>query len=196
MPQVVGGGVMIFIGLLWLLERTGAIDVSVTAVLALATMVLGISLVLLARNGPHVGLIVFGTVLAFVTLVTAAAPFEGFQGGLGDRTYEISSADDIRVDYNQAVGKLTIDLSEIEDLEAVTPMTASVGMGELLVRIPQGMPIRVDASVGAGQIEILGRVTEGVDIDESYASPGYSQSSASLSLELQAFTGRVEVTDE
>jgi hypothetical protein len=58
------------------------------------------------------------------------------------------------------------------------------------------MPIRVDASVGAGQIEILGRVTEGVDIDESYASPGYSESSASLSLELQAFTGRVEVTDE
>jgi hypothetical protein len=196
MPQIVGGGVLLFIGLLWLLERTGAIDVSVTAVLAMATMVIGISLMLLAKDGPHVGLIVFGTLLALVTLVTAAAPFEGFQGGLGDRTVEISSVDDIRPDYNLAVGKLTVDLRNLDDLDMATPLTASVGMGELLVRVPEGTAIQVDASVGAGQIEILGRITDGVDIDETYESPEFAGNSHSLALELQAFTGRVEVTDE
>ncbi|HEX6222425.1 MAG TPA: LiaF domain-containing protein [Acidimicrobiia bacterium] len=196
MPQIVGGGVLILIGALWLLERTGIIDVSVTAVLALGTMVVGISLMLLARDGPHGGLIVFGTILALVTLVTAAAPFEGFQGGVGDRTIEVSSVDDIRADYNLAMGKLTIDLRDIEDLGRATELTASVGMGELLVRVPQGTEVEVDASVGAGQLEIMGRVTDGVGIDETYTSPGFSESSQSLSLELQAFTGRVEVTDE
>jgi hypothetical protein len=196
MPQIVGGGVLVFIGLLWLLERTGAVDVSVTAVLAMGTMVIGISLMLLAKDGPHVGLIVFGTLLALVTLVTAAAPFEGFQGGLGDRTVEISSVDDIRPDYNLAIGKLTVDLRNLDDLDTATQLTASVGMGELLVRVPEGTAIQVDASVGAGQIEILGRVTDGVDLDETYESPEFAGNSQSLALELQAFTGRVEVTDE
>jgi hypothetical protein len=196
MPQIVGGGVLIFIGLLWLLERTGVIDVSVTAVLALATIVIGVSLMLLAGDGPHVGLIVFGTLLALVTLLTAAAPFEGFQGGVGDRVVAIDSVDDIRPDYNLAMGKLTLDLRDIGDLETATPVTASVGMGELLVLVAEGTAIEVDANVGAGQIEILGRVTDGVGIDDTYESPGFADGSASLSLELQAFTGRVEVTDE
>lgn len=196
MPQVVGGGVLIFIGLLWLMERTGIIDVSVTAVLALGTIVIGVSLMLLARDGPHGGLIVFGTLLALVTLLTAAAPFEGFQGGVGDRTIVIDSVDDIRPDYNLAMGKLTLDLRDIGDLEMATAVTASVGLGELVVLVPDGTEIEVDASVGAGQIEILGRVTDGVGIDDTYESPGFAESSASLSLELQAFTGRVEVADE
>jgi len=196
MPQIVGGGVLVFIGVLWLLERTAVVDLSVTAVLAMATVVIGIALMLLSAEGPHVGLIVLGTVLAAITLITAAAPFEGFQGGVGDRTVELTSADEIRPDYNLAMGKLTIDLRQVDDLDAATPLTASVGTGELIVRIPEGTEIDLDARVGAGQLEILGRVFDGLGIDETYQSPGYTESAGSLELDLQAFTGRVEVTDE
>lgn len=196
MPQIVGGGVLVLIGILWLLERTGAIDISVTAVLGLSTVVIGISLMLLAKDGPHGGLIVLGTLLALVTLVTAAAPFEGFQGGVGDRNIAVSSVDDIRADYNLAVGTLTIDLRDLQDLGASTRLTASVGMGELMVRVPAGVEVDVEANVGAGQIEILGRVIDGIGIDDRYVSPGFAESEQRLSLDLQAFTGRVEVTDE
>lgn len=195
-PQIVGGGALVFIGGLWLLERTGVVDLSVTAVLAMATMVIGIALMLLSTDGPHVGLIVFGSVLAVITLITAAAPFEGFQGGVGDRTIAVTSVDEIRPNYNLAIGKLTIDLREVEDLDAATALTASVGTGELIVRIPQGTEFEVDARVGAGQLEILGRVIDGLGIDQTYQSPGYEESGESLKLDLQAFTGRVEVTDE
>ena len=196
MPQIVGGGVLMFIGVLWLLERTAVFDLSATAVLAMATMVIGIALMFLSTEGPHGRLIVLGTVLAVITLITAAAPFEGFQGGVGDRTVELTSVDEIRPDYNLAMGKLTIDLRHLEDLDAVTTLTASVGTGELIVRIPEGTAIAVDASVGAGQVAILGRVIDGLGIDETYQSPGYAEAGESLKLDLQAFTGRVEVTDE
>lgn len=196
MPQIVGGGVLILIGLIWLLERIGAIDISVTAVLALATLLVGISLMLLARDGAHSGLVVLGTVLALLALLTAAAPFEGFQGGLGDRVIEVTSVDDIRPDYNLAMGKMTIDLRDINDLEVATALSASVGMGELIVRVPAGIELSVEGSVGAGQIDILGRVTDGVGIDDTFQTPGFDQSGNSLSLDLQAFTGRVEVTDD
>lgn len=195
-PQIVGGGVLVFIGGLWLLERTGLVDLSVTAVLAMATMVIGIALMLLSIDGPHVGLIVFGSVLAVITLITAAAPFEGFQGGVGDRTIAVTSADEIRPDYNLAMGRLTIDLRDVDDLDASAALSASVGTGELIVRIPEGTEIDVDARVGAGQLEILGRVIDGLGIDETYQSPGYEPSGERLKLDLQAFSGRVEVTDE
>jgi len=196
MPQIVGGGVLVLIGALWLLERTGAIDVSVTAVLALATLVTGVALMLLSTEGSHGGLVVFGTILALVTLLTAAAPFEGFQGGIGDRVIEVSSVDDIRPDYNLAMGKLVLDLTEMDDIEAGTRLTASVGMGELIIRIPEGTEARVEARVGAGQLEILGRITDGVGVEETFTAPGSGPGSPSLSLDLQAFAGRVEVTDE
>ena len=195
-PQMISGGVLVLIGALWLLERTGTIDINVTAVLGLATMVVGVSLMLLANRGSHGGLIVFGMVLAVVTLVTAVAPFEGFQGGIGDRTIVVFSVDDIQSDYNLAAGTLTIDLREIEDLEAGTRLTASVGMGELVLRLPDDIDFEVDARVGAGEVEILGRVVDGVGIDESYRTPGFEPGSHSLALELEVLTGRVEVNDE
>ena len=195
MPQIVGGGVLVFIGALWLLERIGTVDISVTAVLALATMVIGISLMLLAKEGSHVGLIVFGTILGLVTLLTAAAPFEGFQGGVGDRTIQVSSVDAIRADYNLAMGTMTIDLREVDDVTDTAQVTASVGMGELVIRVPRGADFSVDAEVGAGEIEILGRTINGVGLDEAYETPGFEASNEGFVLNLQAFTGRVEVTD-
>jgi predicted membrane protein len=193
---LVGGGILVLIGVMWLLERTGVIDISVTAVLALATMVIGITLMLLSRERAPAGLIVFGTILAAVTLVTATAPFEGFQGGIGDRTVELTSVDDIQSDYNLAMGKLTIDLRAVDDFDAASPLTASVGLGELVLRVPKGVELDLDASIGAGQLEILGRVIDGVGLDETYRSPGFTDSNETMTLDLQVFAGRVEVTDE
>jgi hypothetical protein len=192
----VTGGVLVLIGLLWLLERTGAFDLSVTAVLALATLVVGVALMFLAGDGPHPGLIIFGTILALVTTVTAVAPFEGFQGGVGDRTVELTAVSEIQPAYDLAMGSLTIDLRRLEALDAQTVLNASVGMGELVVIVPQGIPLRVEAEAGAGQIDIMGKHVDGVSVEDSYRSPGFSADEPGLVLILEVFTGQVEVADE
>lgn len=196
MPQIVGGGVLVLIGLMWLLERTGAIDISVTAVLGLATLVIGVSLMLLARDGSHAGLVVLGTIVALFALLTAMAPFEGFQGGVGERVIEVISVDDIRPDYNLALGELTLDLRAIDDIAPGSTLTASVGMGELTVRVPPGIELSVDARAGAGELDIMGETTGGIGLDERFETPGFDSNSPGLTLDLQAFTGRVEVTDD
>lgn len=193
--RIVGGLVLVLIGTLWLLERTGTIDITSTAVLGLGTLVTGVALMLLANRGPHGGLIALGTILAVVTLLTAAAPFEGFQGGIGDRTVALTSVEGIKPDYNLAMGTMTLDLREIDDFEATTQLTASVGMGELVVRVPEDIDIAVETRVGAGEFEMLGSVVDGVGLDESYASPGSRSGSETLSLHISVFMGRVEVTD-
>ncbi len=194
--RIVGGLVLVLIGALWLLQRAGIVDLNVTTVLALGTMVTGVSLMILSREGPHPGLIVLGTILAVVTLATATAPFEGFQGGVGDRTVVVASAGDIATEYNLAMGKLVIDLSDVDDLEIDTPLTASVGTGELIVRVPAGSNVSVEARVGAGQIQVFGREVDGVGLDETLFSPGYDPDAPTFVLDLAVFTGRVEVSYE
>lgn len=195
-PQLVTGGVMILIGLLWLLERTGAVDLNATAVLAIGTMIVGISLMVLARRGPHTGLIVFGTALGLITLLTATAPLEGFQGGVGDRSVEVTSVEDIEPDYNLSMGTLTVDVSELENLNGATSLSASVGMGELVVRVPEGIAIEVKARSGAGEVRIFDRSADGMGVNETYRSPGFADEADTLTLDVSVFLGTVEVTNE
>lgn len=195
-PQLVAGGVLILIGLLWLLERTGAVDFTITAVLAIATMVVGVALMALARRGAHTGLIIFGTALGLVALLTAAAPLEGFQGGVGDRLVEITSVDDIEPDYNLSMGVLTIDLTELADFQGEASLDASVGMGELIVRVPPNVGVEVTARSGAGEVEIFGRQADGMGVGETYRSAGFEDMEDTLFLDVSVFLGRVEVTNE
>lgn len=190
--QLVAGGVILIIGILWLVERLGWVDLSVTAVLGIATMVTGIALMILARESAHVGLIILGTVLGLFATLTALAPFEGFQGGIGDRTIVIDSVDEISADYNLAMGKLVIDLSNL-DLDQMARLDASVGTGELIVEVPDGLDVAVEARAGAGQIAIFDQVIDGVGVENSYETAGYDDASARLHLDLEVFTGRVEV---
>jgi predicted membrane protein len=195
-PQLVAGGVLILIGALWFLERIGAVDFTVTAVLAIGTMIVGISLMALARRGAHTGLIIFGTALGLVALLTAAAPLEGFQGGVGDRIVEITTVADIEPDYNLSMGKLTIDLTELADFQGEATLNASVGLGELIVRVPQDVGVEVTAHSGAGEVEIFGQRVDGMGVNKTHRSPGFENRENTLFLDLAVFLGRVEVTNE
>jgi hypothetical protein len=195
-PQVVAGAALVLIGALWLLERVGAIELTATTVLAMATIVVGIAVMILSTDGPHLGLIIFGFVLALAATAAALAPLEGFQGGVGDRVVAVRSVGDIAADYNVAMGQLTIDLAELEDVSSPISLNASVGMGELVVRVPEGIEFEVTANAGAGEIEILGEARDGLGVKDSYATPGFEQGAAGISLDLDVFMGRVEVSNE
>lgn len=194
-PQIVAGGVLILIGTLWLLERTGAVDLTVTAVLALGTVAVGVALMALAGHGAHRGLVVFGTILALFTTVTAAAPLEGFQGGMGERMIEVTTVEDLRPNYNLAMGTLTLDLRDVDGLPEANAVAASVGMGALIIRVPADMAIEIDARAGFGEVSIFGRTVDGVGVDESFQTPGLTEGSEVLVIKAEVFMGRVEVTD-
>ena len=192
-PRLVAGGVLILIGALWLLERTGAIDLNVTTVLALATMLVGLALMVLSREGSHSGLVVLGIILAVVTGLTALAPVEGFQGGVGDRRVEVNRASDIASSYEVAMGTLTIDLSGIEDQGNLGTLTARVGMGEMVIQVPEGMGVEVRAQVAAGEVNLFGESVGGVGVEDTQRSPGFEDADQQLVIDAEVFMGRVEV---
>lgn len=194
-PQIVTGAVLVLIGALWLLQRLDVIDLTVTTVLATATIVVGVALMVLARDGSHGGLIIFGTILAAVATLTAAAPLQGFQGGVGERVVEISDIGDLKADYNLAMGSLTIDLRSLDAVDSIESFTASVGMGELRIRVPEGVAVSVSASAGAGELQVFDRRADGLGVDQSFESGGFDSQDTGLIIDANVFMGRVEVSN-
>lgn len=194
-PRLVAGGVLILIGALWLLERVGAVDLNATTVLALASLVVGLALMILAREGPHSGLVVLGIILTVVTVLTALAPVEGFQGGIGDRRVEVTRVSEIATSYEVAMGTLTIDLRNLEDQGDLGLLTARVGMGEVLIRVPEDAGVEVRAKAAAGEIDVFGEKIGGIGIEDTRRSPGFEDANRRLIVDAEVFMGRVEVTD-
>ena len=194
-PRVVAGSVLVVIGALWLLERLGAVDLTVTTALAVGTIVVGLAVMVLAADGPHTGLIVFGTILALVTTLTAAAPLEGFQGGVGERVFEVADVADLQSEYNLAMGNLTIDLTELVEFDGILAIDASVGMGELSILVPEGVPVSIETTAGAGDLEVFDRQVNGLSVDQTFESDGFDEAGGGLIIEADVFMGRVEVAN-
>jgi predicted membrane protein len=88
------------------------------------------------------------------------------------------------------MGSLRVDLTEITDLEDDVTITVSVGIGEAVVVLPEGVGARVDASVGIGEVSVLDRSRGGVGVSVEEEVAG----TPSIDLEVSAGIGRVEVT--
>ena len=195
-PQVVIGAALVLIGGLWLLERVGVLALNATTVLAVATIVVGLAVMILSADGPHIGLIVFGFVVALAGTAAAMTPLEGFQGGVGERVVDVATVADLDADYNVAMGQLTIDMRDVTDVTSHVSLKASVGLGELLIRLPEGVDFEVNANAGAGQIEIQGQSRDGLGVENHYSTPSFDEDAAGITLDLDVFMGRVEVTNE
>jgi lia operon protein LiaF len=75
----------------------------------------------------------------------------------------------------------------------VRSVTISVGAGELSVVLPDEIPVRISATSGAGEINLLGQRTDGVAVSREYQSESYTTSDVRLTLDLTVGAGSIEV---
>jgi|GEM_PF-463675 len=201
LSHIVLGAVLVLIGVGWLLEALDVADVPWRFLLPSVLILVGLALTLGARTGRHGGLIAFGVVLTAMVLL--AGVFEvlmdvPLSGGVGDRTRTPTTAAD---EYRWGVGKMTLDLRRAEGLPG-QEIAASVVVGELVVIVPDDVPLVIDARAGLGEVSVLGAGADGVDpslecvgssrvVDCS--SSGAAAGERALHLTLQVGLGKVEV---
>jgi hypothetical protein len=199
--RLVLGLVLVAWGVIWLLEALDVVSFSFLAVLPAALIVVGVVLVAGARRGRHSGLIVLGVVLTVI--LTIASGFDiKLRGGAGDRTERPTTLAEVQREYHLSVGQLTLDFSDVNFSAGPTTVKASVGLGQLTVRVPDGSSefvAMVKGHVGAGQVMIFGRESSGVDVDLSGRSPGFERfiligGSNMLTLDLSVGLGQIEVS--
>lgn len=177
-------------GLLGLLALVLPTDVGMWGVtLGITLAILGAGLLIGTTRGRARWLVIPAVPLAFITfgVVSAsnwvaanpdwdAVATRAGQGGvsIGERIWSVTPTQALRggLDYNLSVGEATLDLTELGKHPAkgdtpgdVVPITAAVGLGQLIVLVPPDVEVRLTGSVKAGEIITPGqpRGTGGAD---------------------------------
>jgi phage shock protein PspC (stress-responsive transcriptional regulator) len=137
--------------------------------------------------------IAFGTLLALVLVAAAifAAVFHVHLGnGVGERSYVVAGAQDLRRHYKLGVGDMTVDLRNVRLHGGETHVGTRVDVGELHVIVPEDAALRVHGEAQLGRVEVLGQMADGRNVDEKIDQAGKRV----LVLDAHVGVGEVRVT--
>lgn len=186
--RLVGGLLIVAVGVLWLAERSGLVDLDAGLVLPLLVLAVGVALLASWRDETHGGLIGLGVVLTVLSLVSAmAVPL----GPIGDRRFEPRTVTDVADNYEMTAGSLELDLSRL-DVSETTRISARVGFGEIDVVVPAGVSVVAEGHAFVGRLAILGSSDDGVGLDRRVER---GTAEPLLVLDLTVVAGEVTVTE-
>jgi phage shock protein PspC (stress-responsive transcriptional regulator) len=180
-------------GLAWILGASGAWDVDLGVLTAIALAVVGAALVVSTWYGRARGLIALG--IPLVLLVGAFGVVDvPLRGGIGDPTHHPRTVSAIDRDYELAIGNLSVDLRDVDFSGARRHVRAQVGIGQLNVTVPSDVRVVLDAHAGAGGITAFGRSAhECCPTDVHRVSPG-AVGGGTLYLDADVGAGHVDIT--
>ena len=112
------------------------------------------------------------------------------RGGIGSTQLHPASAGQLQPTYRLAVGNLNLDLSGVAFRSGTTHITASVGVGHLIVEVPPGPTVSVVAHSGLGEVDVFGRSSSGLSTVQTMQSGG---SRSHVVLDADAGVGQVQV---
>jgi phage shock protein PspC (stress-responsive transcriptional regulator) len=188
------GAILLALGIGAALHQAGAITVSASQFVALAMTVLGMGLLVGAWLGRAYLLIILGLFLVPVLLVASLVRVP-ITGGTGDHFVRPATVTQLQPAYHLAAGRLVLDLRDLDPALADVPLTVTNAAGQIDVILPTGMGAQVHASAGAGEVDLLGRIDNGVNVsmDRTFvADPG----AATMILDLRVGLGRVHLLQE
>jgi hypothetical protein len=152
------GALLVLVGIGWLLDSAG-IEVPWRALLPAALIAVGLACVAGALRGRQHALMVVGVALVVVLSVAVAADWDldvPLNGGVGDRTERPTTPAEL-AEYELGVGNLVVDLGRLQVPPGTTTVEARLGVGELVVELPDGVSVEVEASSGLGEVQVLGQ---------------------------------------
>jgi len=188
------GAVLLALGIGAALHQAGALTISASQFVALAMTVLGVGLLVGAWFGRAYLLIILGLLLVPVLLVASLVRVP-IKGGAGDHFVRPATVAQLQPTYHLAAGRLVLDLRDLDPVLADVPLTVTNAAGQIDVILPPGVGAQVHASAGAGEVNLLGRVDDGVNVsvDRTFvADPG----AGTMVLDLRVGLGRVHLLQE
>jgi phage shock protein PspC (stress-responsive transcriptional regulator) len=186
------GALLAVAGLFGLLAVLDVYDVDVAVALAAGVAIVGVAIAVGAMTQRRVGgLVVLGLILLAGFAVAAVTPVS-VSSGVGEKFERPVTS--LQRDYELGVGNLQLDFTEFPwQPGTTTPVDASVGVGHLVVTVPDDVGLEVDARSGAGEVDILGATDDGVGAQRTVSLPGPRPGVAVLDLDLDVGIGNIEV---
>lgn len=172
------------------LARFTALDAAATALL-----VVGAGLVVGAWFGRARGLIGLGVVLVPIVVATSLLQGTGLdvRAGAGERVHVVTAGSGVEPAYALGAGYLEVDLGAVELPPGVTRSRIRLGAGELVLRIPEGTSVVVDATVQLGAISMPGVERGGPGLSERMTFGPREDADATLHLDVELGVGELDV---
>ena len=165
----------------------------------IVVLILGLGILWASRSKSRGRKIFLASLISTVTLLAIAITAVGIafswfnvslSDGVGDRVYQPASVSTLHPSYEVGVGQLKLDLTNIGEVTQVTHVRAKVGVGELRIIVPPGVPVSVNAHAKVGELSILDRHDDGQDVQLSTGNK------ALLVIDATVGAGQVRVTRE
>lgn len=189
---MIAGALLVVVGSLWFLDATDAIDLRAAIVLPAVLAVIGLALIIGAFDGPHPGLVVAGVFLTLAVLAVAVAPPDALHGGIGERSIHVTDQASLAPTYDVGVGQLSLDLSDLELIESAS-VDITVGAGDVSLTLPPNVAVDINASAGAGRVDLLGEASEGLSVNRTYTSEDFDSADDTLTFDIDVAAGNIEV---
>jgi hypothetical protein len=187
------GALLAAAGLFGLFAVLDVYSVDIDLALAAAVAIVGAAVAVGALTGHRVGaLVLLGLVLLAGFAAAASVPVS-ISAGAGDKIERPLQAASLQTSYEFGVGDYTVDLSQVELRPGETNVDVSLGIGDLLITVPDDVALQIDAHAGAGEVIVLGDSDDGVGADRRLTAPGLGAEAPVLVLEADVGLGAVEV---
>jgi phage shock protein PspC (stress-responsive transcriptional regulator) len=131
---------------------------------AAIVIVAGVAIVAGAFLRPVRWLVLPALVIALSAGTVSAADFD-LDGGVGERRYSPATAAEIQDRYELGMGELVVDLRDTQLPPGDTLLRTEVGLGEIRVIVPEDVCVASSAEIGAGEVVVFDRKSDGLDID-------------------------------
>jgi Cell wall-active antibiotics response 4TMS YvqF len=189
---VLVGALLVLVGIGWLLDA-GGVEVPWRAILPAALIAVGLACVAGAFQGRQHAMMVVGLALTVVLALAVATDWDldlPLAGGVGDRTERPATPAELK-DYQLGAGDFLLDLQQLQVPTGTTTVQVRVGVGQLVVEVPDGVTVRVVASSGIGELQVLGEQDSGFAnrLDTTVEAGGDRR----LELDLRVGIGQVRV---
>jgi phage shock protein PspC (stress-responsive transcriptional regulator) len=187
------GALLAASGVFGLLAVLDVYDVDLEVALAAGVALVGGAIAVGAMTQRRVAALVPLGLLLLAAFGIAAATPDSISGGAGEKVERPLTAFDLQSSYELGVGELELDLSAVELRSGTTSVDASVGAGELVITVPEGVALEIDAHAGVGEVDVLGVTDDGIDVDRTLTVAGSTSDAPLLKLEADVGLGAIEV---
>lgn len=189
--NILFGGVIIVLGVLFLLRNLGVLPFGVGRLWPLVLVILGISLILnFSRRPPSAK---WGS-------STGGSGASSDQGLLhldkvfGDINLDFDDKELAGGDIRALLGDIKIDLTKSILPDGETVLRVSCWLGDIKVYLPQDSACSASASVWLGDAKVMGEKSSGLNCEVEAAQEGYDEAAKRLRVEASLLLGDIKLS--
>lgn len=187
------GALLAAAGLLGLLAVLDVYEVDLAVALAAGVAIVGAAVAVGASTGRRVGaLVLLGLVLLASFGVAAATPVS-VTSGIGEKLERPVAATELEESYELGIGELAVDLSGVQLRPGTTEVDVRVGIGDVIVTVPENVTLEIDARAAIGEVDVLGIHDEGTVARKRVTIESSTAGAPVLKIDADVSLGAIEV---